>query len=114
MKKIWAAIEGNKDAEESKNTVPYLATRKAELLQKMLELAVVELAQAKTKHDEHEKDYHSIRDGVLELISLEKSKGGTGEMTGPVQEDMDARRTIVELLKKAIETEQSKVDSVMS
>jgi hypothetical protein len=32
MKKIWAAIEGNKDAEESKNTVPYLATRKAELL----------------------------------------------------------------------------------
>jgi hypothetical protein len=80
----------------------------------VLELAVVELAEAKTKHDDHEKEYHSIRDGVLELISLAKSKGGTGEMTVPVQEDMDARRKKVELLAKAIETDQRKVDSVMS
>jgi hypothetical protein len=29
----------------------------------------VELAEAKTKHDDYEKEYHSIRDNTLELIS---------------------------------------------
>jgi cytochrome c peroxidase len=73
----------------------------------MLELAVVELADAKTKHDEHEKDYHSIRDGVLELMN-------GGEMSKLAQEDMDARQKKVQLLAKAIETFQKNVDTAMS
>jgi hypothetical protein len=113
MRDIWERIEG-KGAKDTQNKVPFSASRRAGLLMQVLELAVTELEEAKTNHDDHEKEYHSIRDGVLELISLAKSKGGTGEMTGPVQEDMDARRKKVELLAKAIETEQRKVDSVMS
>jgi hypothetical protein len=106
MRDIWERIEG-KGAKDTQNTVPFSASRRAVLLMQVLELAVVELEEAKTNHDDHEKEYHSIRDGVLELMN-------GGEMSKLAQEDMDARQKKVQLLAKAIETVQKNVDTAMS